>query len=176
MLDNIANLSKILNSFFPSNKGKTSSTNKNKHVSFGDNLSLSSDAIDLVKKQSEALLNNLSSIISGFFTNGNSSQNPTKAFLNQVINPGKMLLENYELSKEQLPSFKNEVKQSQSELPRIFASILLVPITRFFDQKRFEWHSPSSFPKIDRVILPYQTKRNQFNISFQLSYTLKYIS
>jgi hypothetical protein len=132
MLDNIGNLSKILNSVSEPNKAKSTSTSQNAPANNDDNVSLSSDAIDLVKKQAETLRNNLSSIIANFIlepvSDGVSAIDPTQALLNQVTNPGTTILQNSQLSPEQLTGFKDEVKRLEAELPRIISSDLLAPI------------------------------------------------
>lgn len=132
MLDNIGNLSKVLNSVSQPNKTKSTATSQNVPTNNDDNVSLSSDAIDLVKKQAETLRNNLSSIIANFIlepvSDGVSAVDPTQALLNQVTNPGTTILENSQLSPEQLAGFKDEVKRLETELPRIISSDLLAPI------------------------------------------------
>jgi len=132
MLDNIGNLSKVLNSVSQPNKAKSTSTSQNAPTNNNDNVSLSSDAIDLVKKQAETLRTNLSSIIANFIlepvSDGVSAIDPTQALLNQVTNPGTTILQNSELSPEQLTGFKDEVKRLEAELPRIISSDLLAPI------------------------------------------------
>ncbi len=132
MLDNIGSLSKILNSVSQPSKAKSTSNSQNSPANNNDNVSLSSDAVDLVKKQAETLRNNLSSIIANFIlepvSDGVSAIDPTQALLNQVTNPGTTLLENSQLTPEQLAGFKDEVKRLEAELPRIISSDLLAPI------------------------------------------------
>jgi hypothetical protein len=132
MLDNIGNLSKILNSVSQPNKAKPTSTAQNAPTNNNDNVSLSPDAIDLVKKQAETLRTNLSSIIANFIlqpvSDGVAAIDPTQALLNQVTNPGTTILQNSELSSEQLAGFKDEVNRLEAELPRIISSDLLAPI------------------------------------------------
>ncbi|GEM_PF-3358424 len=132
MLDNIGSLSKILNSVSQPSKTKSTSNSDSGLTNSNDNVNLSSDAIDLVKKQAETLRNNLSSIIANFIlepvSDGVSAIDPTQALLTQVTNPGTTILENSQLSPEQLAGFKEEVNRLEAELPRIISSDLLAPI------------------------------------------------
>ena len=135
MLNGISNITKNLRSvtLFDSNKIciKFLKTNK-----YDDSLQISTNSLESIRVQAATLKNQLPELNSGSLIEAipthSSSQDPLSSFINQVVNPARVILNvsGQKIPSEQLVSFRNEIKEFQRSLPHLLSNELLIPLTQ----------------------------------------------